>query len=99
MARRDLAAAMRQNLIALATSAGAIAATPRVSAGLSGSAGSAGSLAATISSADCPRAGGEALTNAATARLAAKASGVPKGRKPDLRADRSLMISLTIAVS
>src|SRR5580704_242809 len=86
MARRDFAAAMRQNLFALAMSVGAIAATPRMSAGLSGSARSAASWSHTISSADCARAGRDALANAA-ARLAAKASRVPR----DLRADRSLM--------
>src|SRR5579864_8310153 len=77
MARRDFADAMRQNLIALAMSAGAIAATPRMSAGLSGSAGSAAIWSHRIASADCAQAGGENGTAATARPMPAKRAMTP----------------------
>src|SRR5215470_11182614 len=56
MARRDDADAVRQNLIAVAMSDGAISVTPLTSFGLSGSVGSAATRSHSTRSADCARA-------------------------------------------
>src|SRR4029077_5769126 len=55
--RRDAADATLQNLIAVATSAGAISGVPLTSLGLSGSVGSAAMRSQSTRSADCARAG------------------------------------------
>src|SRR5215471_9609801 len=73
MARREEAAAVLQNLSAVATSPGAISATPLTSAGLSGSDGSAAMRSHSTRSADCARAGaGGAQKPASTARPSPK---------------------------